>query len=261
MTTPVQRMVGMTLDDPWEAKKLASRLAALPNKPWIRVVCDKDVKAAEYREPLEAFRPHVAGIMLELLDSFDVKSFSAAAYSARAIEYWNELHSLTDVWEVMNEINGGPTDKEDWVGRATSWEKTVGALRFLKAKGARTACTFYLEPTHAMFPWIEKHVAYADGTLLDYALISYYEKDNDDWSPPWQPIFDGLGKLFPNALLGVGECGDDRDDARALDCFTRYYRNFSVKHERFVGGFFWWFQAQLLNNGGPLYSEIAKMLR
>lgn len=254
VTPAPARVTGITLPDPWSTGPIVAALKALPGPVAARVVFDEGMAAKEYREVVKALDPHTL-LVGELLDSQFLKACSADCFGKRAAEYFQALPEV-DVWEVANEINGDQAaGKSNWVG-ADSWKKVVGALRLAKAAGKKTAVTFYLQPDLAMFGFIEREIAPADRALIDWALVSYYEKDNGDWLPPWQEVFDRLGALLPGAQLGIGECGDDRSRARAETAFDRYYRTLEVRHPRYIFGGFWWYQAQLIGKNAFLADRL-----
>lgn len=253
VSTP--KMTGFTLDDVSHLPEIVSALKQLKFKPVVRLVFDENVPAKEYVAAVVAIHPY-AKIMGELLDSFFVKECNQSCYESRAKDYITTL-PLVDIWECANEINGDP-GPDDWLGK-DAWKKASAALRFAKAAGKLTAVTFYLTPKQDMFRWIDANVSAEERKLVDYALISYYQKDNDNWLPPWKNVFDKLGTAFPSSLLGIGECGDDRSEKLARAEFKNYYVNLKVEHPRFIGGYFWWYTAQVVGKNPFLLPDFVAL--
>ena len=80
------------------------------------------------------------------------------------------------------------------------------------------------------------------------------------WSrPDWPAEFARLGELFPNAALGIGECGT-RSAEHRLEVLERCYR-IRAPHPRFVGGWFWWhFSEDMVPASKPLWSALARIV-
>ena len=141
--------------------------------------------------------------------------------------------------------------------------------------GVATADNCWSEASHAMEQWVDQGFA-AAGALgteriapyLDLVLVSYYEDDCDDIQPAWASVFDHLGAVFPEAALGFGECGTE-DAASKVAYVERYYRgmdlpnpeyaNMRVAHPRFVGGFFWWYFSEDLDDP-DVYGALVEAL-
>jgi hypothetical protein len=251
-------LIGVTLDDPWETGSITAKAAKLPGKLDYRVVFDEGVQAKEYKYVVEALKPHTGFLMGELLDSYFVKDCSQSCYEKRAADYIFSL-PLVDVWEVGNEINGDP-GPDDWLGK-DAWKKAAAALRMAKQAGKKTAVTFYLTPRQDLYRWIGANLSTEERGMIDYVLVSYYEKDNGEWQPDWQAVFDRLGDLFPTAWLAVGEMGDDRSKAKGRASFDKYYRKLNVKHPRFVLGNFLWYQNQLFGKDPFLFDELKDVMK
>jgi hypothetical protein len=77
---------------------------------------------------------------------------------------------------------------------------------------------------------------------LDYVLVSYYEDDCNNYQPNWQQVFDSLHVIFPNAKLGIGECGTTNANRKA-EYITRYY-TMNITTPNYIGGYFWWYYRQ-----------------
>lgn len=242
------RLYGVTITNPWrKLPQTVEALASLARTPTARIVFDEDTAAAEYQAIVPEIRK-VAYVMGELLDSQFVKSYSVQAYQQRANEYLNALGMYVDLWEIGNEING------EWLGDTPSVvAKMRAAYDLVKGRGGRTALTLYYNQgcwsnkKNEMFAWAQANVPDYMKQGLDYVFVSYYEDDCNGLQPDWQAVFDRLGRMFPNSMLGIGESGTVKA-ARKADTIRRYYQ-MAVDHPRFVhGGFWWYFDAS--NKGG-----------
>ncbi len=270
---PSQWVWGLTLDDAgqWDADRteIVEAIGSFSQDMMTRIVFDEYVAATVYDAAVREIAKSCQ-VMGELVDSFYVKDYSVAEYVARANEYLDQLGDVVAVWEIGNEING------EWVKGAGSNAEVVakieGAYDAVKAKGGKTALTLYYngaydggvatanncwsQPEHHMTTWASKHVPEAMKAGLDYVWVSYYEDDCEDIQPDWQAVFVELAQLFPNSALGIGECGTTKATKKAA-YMQRYYRDLIVDHERFVGGFFWWYGRQdVVPKSKPLWQTL-----
>ncbi len=143
------------------------------------------------------------------------------------------------------------------------------------AGGVATSDNCWSVASHAMERWVDDHFAAAGavgteriGPHLDLVLVSYYEDDCDGIQPDWTPVFEHLGAVFPAAALGFGECGTE-DAASKVAYVERYYRgmdlpdpeyaNMHLAHPRFVGGYFWWYFSEDLDDAA-VYGALAGAL-
>ena len=101
---------GVTIDKVSRPTRIASALAALPERATTRVYFEPRQPASHYAPALEDIHA-VSGVMGELLDSSDERSISTAAFQAHVEEYLASLSNDVDIWEVGNEVNG------DWTGQ------------------------------------------------------------------------------------------------------------------------------------------------
>lgn len=107
-----------------------------------------------------------------------------------------------------------------------------------------------------MFVWAESNVPADMRAGLDYVLVSFYEDDCEGISPDWQPVFNALADMFPDAHLGIGECGTLMANQKA-NYIVRYYRDLAVTHPRYVGGYFWWYGKQdFVPKTNPLWQVL-----
>jgi hypothetical protein len=221
---------------------IVTALSNLAVKPTARVVFDENVAATYYQTPVAKIHA-VSKVMGELLDSYYVKSYTTAQYTARTQEYLNALGSNVDIWEIGNEING------EWLGMTSDVvAKMTGAYDIVKAAGKTTALTLYYNedcwkyPSEEVFTWAQANVPARMKSGLDYVLLSYYEDDCNGLQPDWPTVFQKLGTMFPNSKIGFGETGTTNASMKA-SYVNRYY-NMTINHPRYIGGYFWWYFVQ-----------------
>jgi hypothetical protein len=246
---------GVTIDSVEPLNDIEAALDGFRTKLTARVVFDSGPKPLDYRPALERIARH-AWIMGELVDSYDMKTYTLAAHHARVVEYWRDLHDLVNVWEIGNEVNG------EWLGKYEDVAaKIIDANAYVKAQGGRTAVTPFFnpdcwsKPDQEMFAWIERYLPPAFRNHVDYVLISWYEEECEWQKPDFTPVFRRLGTLFPNSRVGFGEVGVKKASLKA-DTLRRYY-GMKVQAPRYVGGYFWWFFNQdMLPKSKPMWQVL-----
>jgi len=214
-------------------------LSKLPVKPTTRIVFDEWVDPQYYNDAIFQINK-VSYIMGELLDSYAFNDYNIKDYKKRVNAYLNYFPDKVDIWEIGNEVNG------EWLGNTDDvMEKVNAAFDIVEAKKQKTAITFFYnlgcseDPDNEMFKWIQTNIPKKMRTGLDYVFISYYDDQCNMGDPDWNQVFTILHIMFPNAKLGIGECGA-HDKGNAETTIKKYY-SMSVNNQSFVGGFFWWF--------------------
>lgn len=248
-------LYGVTIDAVDNVPAVVDALAHLSRTPTVRIVFDEGMDAPHYAAPVAAIR-QVAYVMGELADSSTLKQTTATQLRERAIAYIDKLGNNVDVWEIGNEING------EWTGSTRDViDKTQAAYDAIKQRGGRTALTLYYNegcaeaPSRAMFDWTERNVPPGLRNGADYVFISFYEDDCKIAPPDWNAVFDRLGRLFPQAMLGFGEVGTRH--AAGKGALIAHYYGLSIAHPRFVGGYFWWyFRQDMVPRTRPLWRSI-----
>jgi hypothetical protein len=231
------KRIGFTLDSIDNYQAIAKQLATLPEKPIIRVVIDPGTTPEDYLDALKALKP-VAVIMAELLDSSDMKGFSADAYRVRAKNYYDALKYNVDLWEIGNEING------DWLGPNAGY-RAFQAHQYIHGAGGDTALTLYWTPDEAWERWALDNIPYLMGSTLTVVTMSVYEDDNENKAPDWDSLFERMGRIFPSSRLMVGEFGPGESRFRHTTTKDRMamckkYWTREISHERYDGAIYWW---------------------
>jgi hypothetical protein len=261
---PAEWIWGVTVTDPWETDAVVEALERMPRRMMARVVFDESVAARKYVEHVAAIH-RVADVMGEILDSQYVRAVDVRTYIRRTAVYLDVMGDEVDVWEIGNEING------EWLGRTKDVvAKMKGAYELVKARHKRAALTFHLstgchsDPRHEMFRWAQANVPESMKEGLDYVFVSYYEDRCKTPPPDWQTIFIRLGKMFPRARLGIGECGfsvSQPEDPQKAAYLRRVY-GMRVRAPRFVGGFFYWqFNSDMVPTSRPLWKTLHGLVR
>jgi hypothetical protein len=257
-----ERWWGVTLDDVSDPVPIADSLAALPKRPIVRMVFDKDQSPADYAEAISAVRP-TARLLATPVDSSDAKGYDLDHYVARFKDYLAAYGSEISAWEIGNEING------EWTGgREESAAKAAAAFDLVHAAGGRTALTLYYnpdcfsDPGNAMLRYARTELPERVKAGVDYVLVSYYEADCNGHQPAaqeWRDVFTGLRGLFPSARLGFGEVGaPESASPEAKAEYLRRYYTMPDPVPGFIGGFFWWYYAEdaVPYTGSPVWAAL-----
>lgn len=246
---PSPQIYGVTIDAIEPLDEIVDALAHLHHRPTTRVVFDEFVPASDYVDAVAEIAA-VSDVMGEILDSYYVAQYSPAQYRMRAQEYVDAMADTVTIWEVGNEINGEwlcAPDAESCTAAQTVEvvEKMQAAFDVVRAAGGQAALTLYYnedcwsQPEHEMFTWQAANVPAAMREGLDYVFVSYYEDDCNGLQPDWPAVFEQLATAFPNARLGIGECGTLDPIAKAA--FVQRYYGMAIEQPAFVGGWFWWY--------------------
>jgi hypothetical protein len=260
------RFYGVTIDDISHLKRIVASLRGLPARPAVRLVMDRGEAAADYRDAAHALAG--AGyLMVEPVDSLELKKYSYPAYVDRFREAMRAFGGDVAVWEIGNEVNGDWTGSPDKVAA-----KVTAAYELVRAAGGSTALTLSYDPgcastaSNDMWNWADTRLSASVRAGLDYVLVSYYAEDCEGHQPSldeWTAVFTRLRELFPNARLGFGETGTHEDDPVAYKDaeLTRYYQ-LDVPVAGFVGGYFWWYYVEdmLPTQDNPLYQRLVWLM-
>lgn len=248
-------LYGVTVDAVDNVPAVVDALSHLSRTPTVRIVFDEGMDAPDYAAPVAAIR-RVAYVMGELVDSSTLRQITVQQMRERASTYVDALGRNVDIWEVGNEING------EWTGSTRDViDKTLAAYDAIKQRGGRTALTLYYNegcaetPSRTMFDWTEHNLPPSLRNGVDYVFISFYEDDCKIAPPDWNAVFDHLGSLFPQAMLGFGEVGTRH--AAGKGALIAHFYGLSIAHPRFVGGYFWWyFRQDMVPRTRPLWRSI-----
>lgn len=262
-----QWMYGITIDDCWyddvSTKQIVAAIQEMPVKPTVRIVMSKEISPGKYRKLFSEIHKS-AYIMASPVDSYDMKKYKdEASYMNRFQASYKELASDVDLWEIGNEING-----VEWIQQDPKLiiNKVIRVNDYIKAKGAKTALTmYYTNPKDAdMFRWISKHVPKELSEHVDYAFISYYEDDNEGYTPKWNTVFRSYQRAFPHSGIGIGECGNTAADASVSSKMKMAHAYYTMKKysTNYVGGYFWWNWVEdcVPHSKNPVYKEINRSM-
>jgi hypothetical protein len=204
--------------------------------------------------------------------------------TTRARMFARAFAGQVDVWEIGNEVNGA------WAGRNPDEinAKVLAAYRVIAGEyHLRTAVTlnYWAGPQCYEQPW-EQTLPFAQAMPQDLrnstsiVLLSVYETA---CSPAQHPsaadlarMLNQLGRIFPQARLGIGEIGaqgmaDGLPANPTLVDKTRIARTYYGMQadlrlrvgSRFTGGYFWWYYRQDAvpkDRAGSLWPELDRLL-
>ena len=271
---------GVTFDNVANVKAKVTALQQFPHMPTARIVLDPGTIPLDYAAATKAMK-NSAYIMAELQDSADMKSQTVNSFKARAKNFFNGLKDYVDIWEVGNEING------NWLGTNVK-NKLRAGFHVLDDLGATTAITYFYfgEPgqpntcipaaQYEMFTWIKSlhqlglPVEQRDPRNekmrlnVDYIFVSWYPQQCNNIKPDWAAVFARLAAIYPNSRIGFGEIGTanpQNGSAYELNLIYEFYPLASriSMPASYVGGYFWWYFAQEMNNHSivnALYDSI-----
>ncbi|EPH06256.1 hypothetical protein HMPREF1531_00906 [Propionibacterium sp. oral taxon 192 str. F0372] len=258
--TKHEMLRGVTVDTVDNLDAIVAAVDALPETPTVRIVFDPKNGPEYYAAAVAALKER-AFLMGELLDSTGIASLNVDQVRARAEAYYAAFGDTIDIWEVGNELNG------EWAGTGPAEinAKVTAAHRVISDHGGTTAITLnYWSSSDCYSQDWEKTIPYAETIPAqvreetDYLLLSAYETA---CKPPQHPTASqiaetlvALGKIFPNADLGIGEIGAQGTEDDLPKDPTLAEKKAIAEHwigmndtlksrvgERFVGGWFWWY--------------------
>ena len=257
-------LYGITLDavSASSISKIIDAVKALPVKPTARVVIDAGANHEDLA-PLLAKLHEVSYILLCPCDSFDMKLYETVeSYTAHFADCVEHLAPYTDIWEVGNEING-----EGWLGGTDelTGRKAYAAWTYVHERGFTAALTAYMfkpgSQSMTMEEWLEKFIPSDMKNALDYVLVSYYDGDNEGLHEDWNDMFSNLYKMFPNSLMGFGECGfaNPHSIGRTFNAQADAYYRMKPYNDRYIGGYFWWYWQEdcVPHKKNPRWQKIA----
>lgn len=258
---------GITVDDCWyddvETEAVVAAIRDMPVKPTVRIVMSKEIPASEYK-PLFSQIHKVAYIMACPVDSSDMDFYKDEdAYLERFRDAYDTLANYTDLWEIGNEING-----VEWIRQEPDLivKKVEAADIFIRSQDEKTALTMYYERPEEqdMFRWMAENLPESLTENVDFALISYYEDDNEGYLPDWNRVFPDFEAVFPGAKVGFGECGNTAETAAEsskIQMAGSYY-GMEKPSEHFIGGYFWWNWVQdcVPHEENAVYDEINRAM-
>ena len=249
---------------------IKNSLSGLPRKPTVRVVfypsdaSPLTPNPTQFDQAVTSLKT-VSYVMGQILDSWywdpnNQVGFNHDNVLARSQAFMNNttLASKVDFWEIGNEVNG------EWLfnNNYSEVQRTVYDVAvYAKSINKRTALTLFYntincttDSNHLMMNWVNKLIqTYPQITSkIDYLLISYYyDPCEGSTTPNWQSIFTTLHSKFPNALLGMGECGwtADNNGQNKINTISNFYSmNFAPALPYVVGNFYWTYQEDCVNN-------------
>ncbi len=254
---------GVTADSVENLDELAASIQVMTAQPAVRIVFDPENAVSDYAQGIQKLGKH-AYLMGELIDSDSMTLYTAEEVGKRAEDFISAYGDQIDIWEIGNEING------EWVGKDPEEinAKVQAAYDVVSTRHHhKTAITlnYWSGPACYNRSW-EPTLKYAETVPeeirkgVDYVFLSIYETACDPYQKPTAKQIGAmlveLGKLFPNASLGIGEIGAQNETdgfpaptySEKVRIARRYYGMHDELKEivgaRFVGGYFWWYYCE-----------------
>jgi len=235
-----------------------------------RLVYDPGIPASQYL-PYTQQVAAVSDILGQPIDSSEVKNkYNVTTYLQRFQDYVPTMDSITVQWELCNECNG------EWLGDIpTVVQEATETYDYLVAQGdqAKTELTLYYnefcytKTTNMMWNWIPNLPSRVINGV-NTVLLSYWKDNCHGLDPDWQSVMTHLAAVFPNAWIGIGECGVlNKNDNKAVPSYVDLYYPQSgiVTVPSFIGGYYWWYYEENMvpwNSGayGVNWAEMDKDL-
>jgi hypothetical protein len=260
---------GVTVDSTHDLSAIVTALSKLSKKVTVRIVFDRGMHPADYREAVEQIHK-VAYLLAEPADSSYVEHYTLDQYKALFTEYLKAFGDEVELWEIGNEVNG------NWLGPVAEVEaKTSAAYDIVKAAGKKTVLTLVYNEglgcaasppdcaqagQYEMYTWVQAHVPERMKRGVDYVLFSYYPGHSPEFKPDWKREFAKTGDLFPHAKLGFGELGIEGSEAGKAALIDQYYP-MRIDHPRYIKGFFWWyFRQDMVPYTKPLWGVLDRAI-
>jgi hypothetical protein len=241
-------MIGITLDNPWDYKKIFATLKTLKRKIHVRVVFDVDVDLKEYKIPIQEISKY-AFIMGQVCDSFAIKDLSVDDYYNRCYQLYSLYDSYVTMWEIGNEVNG------NWLGQDVVLKLEKAAKVFAPKQ---KVITLYADENKSYLSFIFNNKELL--SKMQYILISEYPQDNSGFKVDLNELERTLKNHNLNTYWGYGECGTTRAKDKIKE-FTHYYIDIQKENNKranFIGGYFWWYQKDFVPNG-PLLKNLQSL--
>lgn len=218
-------------------------LKALNKKPVIRVVMFPDIDPKVYVPICQAIKAEAALIMLQPIDSEDMRLYSPRGYGKQMGAALYTLRPYIDYLEIANEVNGTRDDKQ-WPG-TQAYDKLKTASSVALHNNIPRVVTLYLDNDDPGFvwEWISAHPFKAEAVLM-----SDYQRSSQNVPLGLSGVMKKLSAAFSQSVVGIGEYGCE--NAQGIDDATNDERRAmisdfemsSVLHRPpngIGGGFFW----------------------
>lgn len=276
--SPSAPLRGITLTSIKDLDKTLSVIRSSEKKLTVRVVIQHNFSIEQYRQAIEALRPH-AYIMVEVLDATNWAPANAESLKDLTEQAISSFGDKVDIWEIGNELNGS------WLGNSPQEinQKVEAAYDVVKAHGGRTAITLNYWSHRGCYEKSWENLGSFVKTMpqklrqVDYMFLSVYEFS---CSPAQRPSADELsatlkqlGKTFSSAKLGIGEIAangpnDDNGESSLRTKQRIAKRYYGMQNElaqsignRYVGGYFWWyFYEDAVTRSAPMWPTLKQLL-
>jgi hypothetical protein len=184
---------------------LAAVKATFPSRAMVRIVVDPNVSLDQYQRAIDLAHSMSIEVMIELMDSQYMASYSLSSYQGRIDQILATLKDV-DAWEVGNEVNG------NWLGPDVGAKVAYAVNKAASLSSAPLYLTLYWQlgeddAAHSIFNWVSSNLNSDEMAKISSVGISMYPQE----APLGASFFRVMTTLhsvyFPNQSLYIGELG------------------------------------------------------
>ncbi len=184
---------------------LAAVKATFPSRAMVRIVVDPNVSLDQYQRAIDLAHSMSIEVMIELMDSQYMASYSLTRYQGRIDQILATLKDV-DAWEVGNEVNG------NWLGPDVGAKVAYAVNKAASLSSAPLYLTLYWQlgeddAAHSIFNWVSSNLNSDEMAKISSVGISMYPQE----APLGASFFRVMTTLhsvyFPNQSLYIGELG------------------------------------------------------
>ena len=179
--------------------------STFPSRAMVRIVIDPGVPLSQYQSAIDLAHSMSISVMIELMDSQYMASYSYARYQSRIDQILSTLQHV-DVWEVGNEVNG------NWLGPQVGAKVAYAIDKAASLSSTPLYLTLYWQlgeddASHSIFNWVNTNLTPTEISKLTSVGISMYPQE----APLGASFYRAMTTLhtvyFPNQSIYIGELG------------------------------------------------------
>ena len=188
---------------------LAATLSAVksiyPSRAMVRIVIDPNVALSQYQSAIDLAHSMSIEVMMELMDSQYMASYSLSGYESRIDQILGTLKGV-DAWEVGNEVNG------NWLGANVGAKVSYAIDKASTLSSVPLYLTLYWQlgeddAAHSIFNWVVANLSTSEISKLSAVGISMYPQEAPLGASFFRVMTTLHSDYFPNQSLYIGELG------------------------------------------------------